>query len=182
VLRPSVIFGEDDHFLNLFASLQRRFPVIPLASGASWFQPVWVEDVAQALVNALHDKETIGQTFEACGPERFTLKDIVQFAGRAAGVNHGRGRRIIDLPRGLGYLQARLMELLPGEPLMTRDNLDSMQVPNMASGVLPGLKSLGITASAMSAVAPHYLAPIDPATTMRNERTGRRPGHPAYRP
>jgi len=183
VLRPSVIFGEDDHFLNLFARLQRRFPVIPLAGGGNWFQPVWVEDVAQALVNALNDRESIGQTYEACGPERITLKDIMQFVGHATGVKHGRGRPIIDLPPALGRLQARLMELAPGEPLMTRDNLDSMKVPNIASGVLPGLQSLGITPSAMSAVAPRYLAAMDPATTLRHGRTGRRgSGHTTHQP
>jgi uncharacterized protein YbjT (DUF2867 family) len=183
VFRPSVIFGEDDKFLNTFARLQRRFPVIPLAGGGSWFQPVWVEDVAEAIVRALDDRETIGQTYDACGPERFTLKDIVQFAGQAAGVNHGRGRPIIDLSPGLGRLQARLLELAPGEPMMTRDNLDSMQVPNIASGVLPGLSSLGITPSAMSAIAPRYLAEMDPATAMRHGRTGRRgPGHSTHKP
>jgi NADH dehydrogenase len=183
VIRPSVIFGEDDQFLNMFAKLQRRFPVIPLAAGGSWFQPVWVEDVAQALVNALRDREAIGQTFEACGPERMTLKDIVRFAGRAAGVNHGHGRPIIDLPAALGRLQARVMELAPGQPLMTRDNLDSMKVPNIASGVLPGLQALGVTPSAMTAIAPRYLASMDPATLLRYGRTGRRgPGHSTHQP
>ncbi|APW36882.1 NAD-dependent dehydratase [Rhodoferax koreense] len=187
VLRPSVIFGEDDRFLNVFAALQRRFPFIPLAGGGSWFQPVWVEDVAQALVNALadprYDRESIGQTYEACGPERFTLQDLVNFAGHAAGVNHGRGRPVIDLPPALGRLQARLLECAPGEPMMTRDNLDSMQVPNIASGVLPGLQALGVTPSGLSAIAPRYLAPMDPATRLRHGRTGRRgPGHPTHQP
>jgi hypothetical protein len=75
------------------------------------------------------------------------------------------------------------LELAPGEPMMTRDNLDSMQVPNIASGVLPGLTSLGIAPSAMSAIAPRYLAPMDPATTLRHGRTGRRgPGHSTHKP
>jgi uncharacterized protein YbjT (DUF2867 family) len=157
VLRPSVIFGTEDKFLNTFASLQQVFPVIPLAASQARFQPVWVEDVAAALVECLEDKATIGQTFEACGPEIFTLRQLVELAGRYSGVNHGKGRPIIALPDSLARLQARLMELAPGEPLMSRDNLDSMKVDNIASGKLPGLEALGIKPSALAAVAPFYL-------------------------
>lgn len=157
VLRPSVIFGAEDKFLNTFASLQQVFPVIPLAASQARFQPVWVEDVASALVQCLEDKSTIGQTYEACGPEVFTLKQLVQLAGRYSGVNDGNGRPVIGLPAVLARLQAWLMELAPGEPLMSRDNLDTMKTDNVASGKLPGLAALGITASALGAIAPYYL-------------------------
>ena len=157
VLRPSVIFGAEDKFLNTFASLQNIFPVIPLAGSTARFQPVWVEDVASALVRCLDDKNTIGKTFEACGPDVFTLKQLVQLAGQYSGVNHGEGRPVIGLPDALARLQARLMELAPGEPLMSRDNLDSMKADNIASGKLPGLEALGIKVSALSAIAPTYL-------------------------
>ncbi len=157
VLRPSVIFGAEDKFLNTFASLQKLFPVIPLAGSTARFQPVWVEDVASALVKCLEDKSTIGQTYEACGPEVFTLKQLVQLAGRYSGVNDGEGRPIIGLPDVLARLQAALMELAPGEPIMSRDNLDAMKADNIASGVLPGLEALGITPSALAAIAPFYL-------------------------
>lgn len=157
VLRPSVIFGSEDKFLNTFASLQRMFPVIPLAGSTARFQPVWVEDVATAIVKCLEDKTTIGQTFEACGPEVFTLRQLVQLAGRYSGVNNGEGRHIIGLPDSLARLQAWLMELAPGEPIMSRDNLDAMKTDNIASGKLPGLQALGITPSALSAVVPFYL-------------------------
>src|SRR3990167_7226968 len=122
VLRPSVMFGAEDKFLNTFASLQRVFPVIPLAGSQARFQPVWVEDVASALVKCLQDPDTVGQIFEACGPEVFTLKQLVELAGRYAGVNGGKGRPVIGLPDALARLQARLMELAPGEPMLTRDN------------------------------------------------------------
>ena len=92
VLRPSVIFGTEDKFLNTFARLQRVFPVLPLAHSDARYQPVWVEDVATALVECLEDKSTIGQTYEACGPEVFTLKQLVQLAGRYSGINDGEGR------------------------------------------------------------------------------------------
>ena len=159
VLRPSVIFGSGDKFLNTFATLQKVFPVIPLAGSTARFQPVWVEDVATALANCVEDnsKSTIGQIYEACGPEVFTLKQLVQLAGRYSGVNNGEGRPVIGLPDSLARLQAWLMELAPGEPLMSRDNLDAMKADNVATGSLPGLQALGITPSALGAVAPFYL-------------------------
>ncbi len=157
MLRPSVIFGAEDKFLNTFASLQQFIPVIPLAGSGARFQPVWVEDVATALVRCLEDKTTIGKIYEACGPEVFTLKQLVQLAGSYSGINHGAGRPVIGLPDALARVQAWMMELAPGEPLMSRDNLDSMKADNVASGQLPGLDALGITASTLSAVAPCYL-------------------------
>ena len=157
VLRPSVIFGADDRFLNTFADLQQMLPVIPLAGSQARFQPVWVEDVATALVQCLDDTSTIGQTFEACGPEVYTLKQLVELAGRYAGVNRGRGRPVIGLPDSLARLQAWFMELAPGDPVLSRDNLDAMKTDNIATGQLPGLQALGITPAALAAVAPTYL-------------------------
>lgn len=162
MLRPSVMFGNGDKFLNTFVQLQKVFPVIPLAGSHALFQPVWVEDVASAIVHCLQDQHlhaTAGQTFEACGPDVFTLRQLVELAGRFAGINEGRGRPVLALPAALGRLQARLMALAPGEPLMSRDNLDSMSVPNIASGNLPGLEALGITPAALEAIAPTYLGP-----------------------
>lgn len=155
MLRPSVIFGEHDRFLNLFASLQSVFPFMPLAGADARFQPVWVQDVASAIVDCLDDDSTIGEVIECAGPEIFTLKQLVAYAGRCA----GHARPVIGLPESLGKLQAAAMEMLPGAPLMSRDNLDSMHTPNIASGRLPGLERLGITAAAVASVAPGYLAP-----------------------
>ena len=153
VLRPSVIFGAEDKFLNTFASLQKLFPFIPLAGSTAKFQPVWVEDVATALVKCIESMSTIGQTYEACGPEVFTLKQLVQLAGQYS----GNDKPVIGLPDGLARIQAALMELAPGEPIMSRDNLDAMKVDNISGGTLPGLQALGITPSAVSAVVPFYL-------------------------
>ena len=157
LLRPSVIFGAEDKFLNTFAQLQQLFPVIPLASAEARFQPVWVEDVATAVVECLIDRSTIGKTFEACGPDVFTLKQLVELAGQYAGVNGGRGRPVFGLPAALARIQARLMEMAPGEPVMSRDNLDAMKIDNVASGKLPALDALEITPSALRAIAPSYL-------------------------
>lgn len=167
VLRPSVIFGAGDQFLNLFARLQRVFPVMPLAGAQARFQPVWVEDVAQAIVHCLQNPASIGQTYEACGPDIFTLQQLVQLAGRYSGLRHARP--VIPLPMTLGRLQAGLMELLPGQPLMSRDNLDSMRIDNVASGRLPGLAALGITPAALGAIAPSYLGQNDRYVTLRGQ-------------
>lgn len=157
VLRPSVLFGEGDSFMNTFAKLQQLFAVIPLAASKAKFQPVWVEDVASAIVACLQDKTAIGQMYEACGPQVFTLKQLVQLAGRYGGINDGEGRPVLGLPDALARLQAWFMELAPGDPIMSRDNLDAMKEDNVASGKLPGLQALGIKPTALGAVAPFYL-------------------------
>jgi NADH dehydrogenase len=157
LIRPSVVFGAEDKFLNTFAKLQSIFPVVPLASASARFQPVWVEDVASAIVASLQSSDAVGRTYEAFGPGVFTLKELVQLAGRWSGINHGQGRPVFGLPDVLGRLQARLMELAPGEPLMSRDNLDAMKTDNVASGTAHNLSDLGITTSSLEAIAPSYL-------------------------
>jgi uncharacterized protein YbjT (DUF2867 family) len=155
ILRPSVIFGEHDRFLNLFARLQAVFPVMPLAGADSRFQPVWVQDVAAAIVRCLDDDSTIGKLYECAGPEVYTLRQLVEAAGRWS----GNRRRVFGLPHALGQLQALAMELLPGEPLMSRDNLASMRIANVETGQAPGLRDLGITPATLDSVVPDYLSP-----------------------
>lgn len=156
ILRPSVIFGERDRFLNLFASLQSIFPVMPLAGAQARFQPVWVDDVASAVVCSLDDPTTIGTTIECYGRRVYTLEALVRLAGEWSGSR----RPVLALPAVLGRLQALAMELLPGTPLMSRDNIDSMRVANVASGKLPGLDRLGIEATPLEAIAPRYLGHV----------------------
>lgn len=167
ILRPSVIFGAEDKFLNLFAKLEKMLPVLPLAGAHARFQPVWVEDVASAVLRCLEldGTETLGhapRVVEACGPEVYTLKELVQLAAQLSGVHDGLGRPVIALPDWLGRLQATLMEWAPGAPVMSRDNLDSMRIDNVASGTLPGLLSLGITPAALKPIAQDYLAQTQP--------------------
>jgi NADH dehydrogenase len=166
ILRPSVIFGADDKFINLFAHLQKIVPVMPLAGADARFQPVWVEDVAKAVVQSL---KRVGSAdakspriIEACGPEVFTLKELVQLSAQLSGVCQGRGRPVLSLPHWLGYLQALLMELAPGNPMMSRDNLDSMKVDNVATGKVPGLSVLGIKPSPLAPIAQDYLTQTQP--------------------
>ncbi|MBX3611130.1 MAG: complex I NDUFA9 subunit family protein [Hydrogenophaga sp.] len=157
LLRPSVMFGHGDRFLNLFAALQARAPFVPLAAADAQMQPVWVEDVAQAVARCLGGngvaRGSVGQTIECAGPEVFTLRELVQVAGQ----HGGQARPVWPLPRALGRWQAALMEALPGEPVLSRDNLDALSVPNVASGSHPGLAALGIRPTSLHAVAPTYL-------------------------
>ena len=145
VLRPSVIFGKEDRFINTFARLQRFAPFVPLACSDARFQPVWVEDVARAIVASLCRPETSGRTYECAGPDVLTLRELVRRAGRWAGV----ARPILPLPLEVARVQAWLMERLPGEPLMSRDNLRSMQTPNVAAPGAPSLRDLGIAARSL---------------------------------
>jgi uncharacterized protein YbjT (DUF2867 family) len=165
LLRPSVIFGAEDRFTNLFVALQRVFPLLPLAGAGAKFQPVWVGDVAQAVVNSLVGPRPDGAVIECAGPEVLTLKQIVQRVGAMAGC----ARPVLALPEAIGLLQAALMGLMPGEPLMSRDNVLSMRVPNVASDgdkegrasahSLPGLAALGITPASLATLAAHFCPP-----------------------
>ena len=170
VLRPSVIFGAEDKFLNLFADLQTVLPFMPLAGSGTRFAPVWVGDVARAIVACLQNPATIGQTCELCGPDVMTLGELVRRAGQWAGVNHGHGRPVFGLPMWMGWLQALAMEMAPGEPLMSRDNLASMKVDNIATGQWPGLSALGISAASAAGVAPTYLGHRGPRSRLNSWR------------
>ena len=170
VLRPSVIFGAEDRFLNLFAKLQALAPVLPLGGSAARFQPVWVEDVAEALLRSLgRPLAGLPPVIECAGPQVFTLAELVQRAGRWS----GHERLQIPLPARLARLQAGLLEWMPGPTLMSRDNLDSMRVPNVASGALPGLDALGIAATAIEAVMPAVLAVRSGPSQLDRLRAGR---------
>lgn len=161
VFRPSVVFGPDDRFLNLFAKLAQFFPVLPIGNADARFQPVWVGDVADAFVNALDNLATYRKAYELAGPRIYTLRELVDFAARA----RGSSRPVIALPAGLARLQATVMEFAPGEPLLSRDNLDSMKVDNIAS-IQPyrPAPELGIELTPLEAEAPSYLAGVHPRT------------------
>jgi uncharacterized protein YbjT (DUF2867 family) len=161
IFRSSIVFGVEDHFLNLFARLAAWFPVLPIGGANAKFQPVWVEDVARAIVNSLDKEDTFHKTYELAGPRIYTLRELVEFAARAA----GHPRLVIALPEGLARFQARMMELMPGPPLLSRDNLDSMKVDNVASHqpYVPA-PELGIRLTPMEPEAALYLAGMHPRT------------------
>ena len=166
IFRPSVIFGRDDSFLNLFAMLLKLLPVVFLASPSARFQPVFVEDVAKAFVHSLTDLSTYGSTYDLCGPKVYTLRELVALVGNIT----GHRRPIIGLNDTLSYLQAFAMELLPVK-LMTRDNYYSLKVDNVSSQPFP----FGITPAALEAVVPAYLGTDSPRARYRSyrDRAGR---------
>jgi len=127
IFRPSVIFGAQDQFINLFSKLTKLFPAMPLANHQAQFQPVSVDDVATAFVKSLAMPQTIHQVYDLVGPTVYTMKEIVEFAARKAKTSCA----IIPVPAFVGYLQALAFEFLPGPTLMSRDNIASMQLPNV---------------------------------------------------
>ena len=153
LLRPSVIFGAEDRFLNMFAKMQAVLPVVPLAGSDTRFQPVWAGNVAEAVIQSLRQSNTVGHTYECVGPDVFTLADLVRLSGKLS----GNPRPVFGLPRAIAYFQALFLQSLPGEPLMSTDNLRSMEVDNVASGDLPTQAQLGIVAQALPAEAARYL-------------------------
>jgi NADH dehydrogenase len=140
LVRPSVIFGSDDHFINLFAKLQKWLPVMPLAGASARFQPIWVMDVAQAVAHLIQDVRLQGFTYELGGPQVLTLAKLVRHAGHWS----GHPRPVLPVPMAIGWLQALWMEWAPGEPMMSRDNLASMRADNVLTGQCPGLPELGL--------------------------------------
>jgi NADH dehydrogenase len=149
--RPSVIFGPDDHFFNRFAGLLKLSPgLFPLACPQARFAPVFVGDVAQAILAALEDPRTIGQRYDLCGPRAYTLKELVEYTARVLELK----RRVIGLGRGLSRLQAAVMGHLPGKAF-THDNYLSLQVDAVCTGGFPAL--FGIEPAPVEALVPLYL-------------------------
>jgi len=151
--RPSVIFGPEDRFLNLFARLAAFLPLLVLGSPAARFQPVYVGDVVNAMLGALENRESPGKRYDLCGPKEYTLRQLVELACAIT----GRRRLVLGLPDGLSYLQAWMMEFLPVK-LLSRDNYYSMQVPSVCDCAFP----FGIRPELLEAVAPSWLLPVGP--------------------
>jgi uncharacterized protein YbjT (DUF2867 family) len=157
IFRSSVVFGPDDHFMNLFATMQRWLPIMPLARAKALFQPVAVRDVAAAFAAAIDDGESFLRIYELAGPRVYALEELVQIAGAYRAGGEGQPRPILRLPDALGRLQAALLELMPGPTLMSRDNFDSMRVDNVATGRYPGLAELGIQPTPLEPEVSIYL-------------------------
>ena len=124
--RPSVIFGPGDSFLNRFAGLLRMLPVFPLACANARFAPVYVGDVAERFIQALDDKSTYGKHYDLCGPEEYTLRELLEYTARTMGLK----TRIISLPDFLSKLQAHILEWFPGKPFSV-DNYNSLKLDSV---------------------------------------------------
>jgi len=149
ILRPSIVFGPDDDFFNRFAGMARLMPVMPVVSGRTRFQPVYVGDVADAVVAALTLDGVEGETFELGGPRVASFRELMALVVDAT----GRRRRLVEIPDGL----VRLMAKLPGGPL-TSDQLAQLSRDNVVAPGAKGLEALGIVPTTMEAVVPSYLA------------------------
>ena len=149
--RPSVIFGHNDKFFNLFATFLRLGPVFPLGSPNARFAPVWVGDVVEAMVRALDDRSTWGRAYELCGPKVYTLKELVEYTAQTIGLK----RMVLPLGDTLSRIQAKTLELVPGKPL-SYDNYLSMKTDNVCEH--NGFADLGMTPRSVESIVPTYLA------------------------
>ncbi len=152
--RPSVVFGPEDSFFNRFADLLRLSPVLPLACPEARFAPVYVGDVAEAFARALDDRATFGRRYDLCGPQTFTLSELVRYTAEVAGLR----RRVLGLGDTASRLQARVLEHLPGKPF-SYDNYLSLGLDSVCRE--DGLGALGVTPTGVAAVVPGYLGGQD---------------------
>jgi NADH dehydrogenase len=160
VTRPSVVFGPEDAFFNRFAAMARISPVLPVFDVR--FQPVFVGDVAEAIVRILADPDTRGRTFELGGPRVMHFREVMQLVCRET----ARDRWLVSAPVRLAHLKARVLELLPVPPL-TRDQLRLMERDNVVAAGAAGLRELGIEPTAAEAIVPMYLARYRPPSKQR---------------
>lgn len=156
VLRPSVVFGPEDDFFNRFAAMARLAPALPLIDGGKTkFQPVYVGDVADAVMVALDDREgaTDGKTFELGGPEIMSFREVLEYIMEVT----GRKRALVPAPSCLMRPIAGILELLPFAPPFTQDQLLLLQSDNVVSDGALSFADLGVAPTAVAAVAPEYL-------------------------
>lgn len=149
IIRPSLVFGQEDELTNRFAGMAKR-AFLPVLAPGTRFQPVWVADLAQAIVAAATDPEEYGgKTFEIGGPQVMTMRELNLEIASAAGLQPN----IVELPNSVGNAISKL-GFMPGAPL-TRDQWLMLQKDNVASG--PGLEAFGIDPTPLAAVAPEWL-------------------------
>ncbi len=153
VLRPSIVFGQEDQFFNRFAWMAQMLPVMPVIAGATRFQPVYVGDVADAVMAVLARADTAGELFELGGPRVWSFREILEYVLAQT----ARRRPLINVPMGLARLQARIGELLPWKPL-TRDQLLMLQRDNVVAAGVPGLPELGIVPTPVELMVPSYIS------------------------
>lgn len=151
ILRPSIIFGPEDSFFNKFAEMARFLPALPLIGGGKTrFQPVFVGDVAQAILAGLSRQD--GRTYELGGPSIYSFKELLQLILRET----GRKRALVPVPFGIAFLKAAFLQLLP-KPLLTVDQVKLLKKDNIVSPTAAGLTDLGIEPTSVEAVIPSYL-------------------------
>ena len=146
IFKPSVIFGEGDEFLNRFANLLKTVPgVFPLACANARFAPVYVGDVVKLMIKSINDKDSYNQSYELCGPNIYSLKELVQYTANICGYN----RTVLSLPRFLSKFQASLFEYVPGKPF-SKDNFNSLKLDSVCN-------QCSSCTTPLQAIAPTYL-------------------------
>lgn len=161
--RPSVIFGKNDAFFNRFAGLLKALPVFPLAVPDARLAPVWIDDVCRVMIDSIDDPTLHGEAVCLCGPDVFTLRELVEYTAKAAGLK----RKVIGLPDWAARLQARMMELVPGKPF-SRDNYLSLQTDSVCPDDCPS------QGTSVEAVVPQYLGKVDWAGRLQSRRASAR--------
>ncbi len=164
ILRPSLVFGAEDKFFNRFGSIAMMLPVMPVIQGNSRFQPVYVGDVADAVLASFIREDTAGQTYELGGPRVWTFRELLAWILQKT----RRKRPLVDIPLGIARIQARLGELVPGKPF-TRDQLLLLGRDNVVSPGAKGLTDLGITPTPVELIVPEYLDRYRPGGGKRDE-------------
>ena len=158
VLRPSIIFGTDDGFFNMFGSMARFAPALPLfGGGKSRFQPVFAGDVAAAVLAAFEDNAARGETYELGGPGVYSFKELMQYILDET----DRPRFLVPLPYSIGTVMGMMFEMLAilpfVQPMLTRDQMIQLQADNVVADDAKGLADLGITPETVEAIVPAYL-------------------------
>ncbi len=154
IMRPSLVFGPEDGFFNLFASLARFLPVLPLiGGGGTKFQPVYVGDIASAIRTALTRPDAKGRVFELGGPRVYTFRELLELIMEET----GRKRALIAVPWALAKLKASFAQILP-HPLLTRDQVELLKIDNvLRDAQAKTLRDLGITPTALEMILPTYM-------------------------
>jgi NADH dehydrogenase len=153
IARPSIVFGPEDQFFNRFAAMAQLSPVLPLIGGGrTRFQPVYVADVADALVRMLDDEETRGRSYELGGPRSYSFRELMQLMLREL----NRRRLLVPVPFGVASVLAAVLEWVPGKPL-TRDQVKLLRRDNVVTPGSRGLADLGVQPTAAELVLPSYL-------------------------
>jgi NADH dehydrogenase len=158
IVRPGAMFGPGDALFGTLAALARLLPALPLIGGGSTrLQPIFVEDVAEAISSILSDPGTVGRTYELAGPKVYTLHELVNMTLQLM----GKRRLLVPIPFAVAEVQARLFELLPNPPLTT-GQVDLLKTDNVVSGALPDVQELGIQPKTVEEVIPTYIGPRAP--------------------
>jgi len=166
ILRPSIVFGPDDHFFNFFAGLAGITPVLPLIGGGrTLFQPVFVQDVAAAALAALARSDAQAKTYELGGPKVYSFLQLMELMM----AHTKRPRRLVNLPFWLASLEARVLEMLP-KPILTRDQVELLKIDNVVSDGSAGLAELGVEATPCETVLPTYLDRFRPGGRFNRSR------------